>query len=93
MPGLIDVGGGLNMLPPPPDCCQLCAQKHEPHLPHNAQSLFYQMRFQAEHGRSATWVDAMSHCAESVRKMWREALAEYGIDVDAGQVHPPRTGH
>ncbi len=33
---------GLTLLPPPKDCCQECAVKHEPTEPHNPQSFFYQ---------------------------------------------------
>lgn len=81
--------GGMMLLPPPPDCCQICAVKHEPHMPHNAQSFFYQFRFNIEHGRAATWVDAMAHCSEEMKSHWKEALAEKGVDVN-GSVNPKK---
>ena len=89
MAALIDAGGGMTLLPPPTDCCQICAVKHEPHLPHNAQSIFYQVRFKIEHGRDATWHDAMEHCSEEMKALWKTALAEKGVDIDKG-VHPQK---
>ncbi len=69
---------GLTLLPPAPDKCQLCAVKHEPHEPHDATSLFYQMRFKVTHGRSGTWADAVAHCARSLADAWRRALTQGG---------------
>jgi len=62
------------VLPPPKDCCQICAVKHEPEAPHNAQSLYYQTTFNGILGRSPTWADAMAHCAEPVKKAWEKEL-------------------
>jgi hypothetical protein len=78
----------LMVLPPRPDLCQVCAGKHEPGEPHNPQSLYYQMTFNMQHGRGPNWVDAMAHCDERVKKLWREALVEMGVDVDGGKVLP-----
>ena len=83
-------GGTMMLLPPAADRCQECATAHDPEHPHNAQSLYYQTAFQMEHGRPATWLDAMAHCQERVQAVWKAALIERGIDVDAGQVNPPR---
>lgn len=63
-----------SIMPPPKDCCQICAVKHEPTEPHNAQSLFYQMAFNGIVHRSPTWADAMAHCEEPVRKAWETEL-------------------
>ena len=78
------------MLPAAPGKCETCATEHEAHLPHNAQSLFYQTRFNIENGRSATWLDAMAHCDEAMRQLWTEALTEKGVDVAGGQVNPSK---
>ncbi|PNU02495.1 hypothetical protein [Novosphingobium guangzhouense] len=78
------------VLPPHPDKCQVCASDHEPELPHNAQSIYYQMTFNMEHGRGPTWLDAMEHCTEEMRALWRDALMERGVDVDGGGINPPR---
>ena len=72
----------MMLLPPRSDVCQICATDHEPHLPHNAQSLYYQMAFKIEHGREATWKDALAHCSDEMKDLWIEALAEKGIVVE-----------
>ena len=78
-------GGGLMMLPPAPGCCQWCAVKHEPHMPHNQQSLYWQMKFQAINGRAPTWTDAMAHCSDEMKAHWRKGLVEqmrkHGLEI------------
>lgn len=69
-------GGGLKMLPGPPRSCEWCHVKHHPDQPHNQQSLPYQMKFNAIHGRYPTWTDAMSHCNDNVKAIWRSGLVE-----------------
>ena len=69
------------MLPPMPDVCQECAVKHDPMMPHNRDSLYYQYAFYGKHGRWPTWADAMQHCPEEIKQYWIEALTEKGIDV------------
>lgn len=83
-------GGTMTLLPPAPDRCQICASKHEEDVPHNAQSLYYQTKFNMENGRAATWLDAMAHCSPQVRDAWRAALIERGVDVDAGKINPSK---
>lgn len=68
----------MYLLPPPEGSCPVCAVWHGPHAPHNAQSLYYQMRFNGLHGRSATWADAVAHCDERTRDAWRVELAKRG---------------
>lgn len=70
------------LLPPAPDKCQICAGDHPPELPHNQQSLYYQVRFQREHGRWPTWTDALEHCPPAIRAAWTEELRKRGIDVE-----------
>jgi len=84
--------GTMMLLPPAAHLCQTCGSDHEPHLPHNAQSLYYGMAFQMQHGRAPNWIDAMAHCSDDMKALWREKLIEFGVDVDAGEVNPPRKG-
>jgi len=67
----------------PPDTCPMCAVEHDPAMPHNLHSLAYQYKFYDKYGRWPTWADAIAHCADDIQVAWREALAEYGIVVDA----------
>lgn len=80
--------GSAFLMPAKEGTCEICATAHDPDQPHNAQSLFYQTRFNIEHGRAATWIDAMEHCSAPVRDLWRNALIERGVDVDGGGVNP-----
>lgn len=74
---------GLQVLPPPPDCCQICAVKHDPMEAHNAQSIYYQFRFNAEYGRSPTWNDAIAHCPQGIKNAWLDLLNALGVDPDS----------
>jgi hypothetical protein len=62
------------LLPPKPNTCPACATSHEPELPHNLQSLYYQQRFRMRHGRWPTWADAAGHCTPHVVTLWRKAM-------------------
>jgi len=72
---------GLALLPPKPDVCQECAGKHGPDEPHNKDSLYYQMQFWANNRRWPTWEDAIAHCEEGIKKMWREELTKLGVAI------------
>lgn len=78
----------LTLLPPGPGVCPQCAVEHEPHEAHNAQSIYYQYSFYAEHGRWPTWRDAIAHCEPDLRALWEELLLERGVTLD-GSVNPP----
>jgi hypothetical protein len=67
----------MTMLRPPPDCCQLCAVKHGPAEPHNADSLYYQMKFHELHDRWPTWEDAIAHCSRSIKRAARKILRKH----------------
>lgn len=82
--------GTMHMLPAKEGTCETCATAHDPDQPHNAQSIFYQMRFQLEHGRGPTWIDAMEHCTEAVRAVWTAELVKLSVDVEGGEINPPR---
>ena len=66
------------MLPGPPGSCRFCMVVHAPTEPHNQQSLPYQMRFKAIHGRDPTWADAIAHCPPVTRGLWKDELKRRG---------------
>ena len=66
----------MMLLPPPAGHCRICAVKHEPQMPHNAQSLFFGMRFKMRYGRDGTWADAIAHCSPEVQLHWRAELKQ-----------------
>lgn len=68
----------FNLMPPAPGKCQTCAVEHALEQPHNAQSLFYQYAFYAEHGRWPTWADAIAHCTSEMQAFWKKALLDIG---------------
>ncbi len=70
--------GTMMLLPPKEGTCRICAVKHEPEMPHNAQSLFYGMRFKMRYGRDGTWADAMAHCSEQMQQHWIGELTKAG---------------
>lgn len=69
----------MQLLPPPKDCCPVCAVKHEPHEAHNRDSLYYQYRFYGLRGRWPTWGDAVAHLDELTRAKWIGALTAHGV--------------
>lgn len=75
------------LLPPAKDKCQECATKHEPEQPHNATSMFYLVKFKMDHGKEATWSDAMAHCSTEVKKHWTHHLKKmFDVDVNSTNV-------
>ena len=62
------------LLPPPKDSCPVCAHKHDPAHPHNAQTMYYQYRFYGLRGRWPTWADAAAHCTPEMVEFWKDAL-------------------
>lgn len=75
-PEVIEARGTL--LPAAPGTCPVCATAHEPFLPHNVQSLFYQMRFNGLHGRWPTLADATAHCTDEMRERWKAVAGRMG---------------
>jgi hypothetical protein len=71
--------GPMQLLPPAPGNCALCAVAHTPHDGHDAGSLFYQTRFQLKHGRYPTWADAVAHLPPETATHWVAALTEAGL--------------
>lgn len=71
----------FDILPPPPTACQVCGRNpaHAPDQPHDAQQLYYQYAFYAEHGRWPTWRDAVAHCSDEVRALWEQHLRAWGV--------------
>lgn len=73
-------GSPLQLLPPAPDRCQVCAAAaHGPEVPHNRDSLFYQFWFNGQHGRSATWADAAADCPPEVKQLLLDYLREHQV--------------
>ncbi|EHM3440590.1 hypothetical protein MKU92_000055 [Salmonella enterica] len=70
------------ILPAPHDTCPECATAHEPELPHNAQSIYYQYAFYGREGRWPTWTDAMAHCPQHIRELWIQELTARGVSVN-----------
>lgn len=73
---------GMHLLPPAKGVCQECARTHEPHLPHDQQTMFYKYKFYGKHGRWPTWKDAIAHCSPEVAATWEKALRERGVWAD-----------
>lgn len=73
--------------------CPECAVKHQPGLPHNQQSLYYQYNFREQHGRWPTWKDAMSHCSAEMKQYWIKELSKKGVIVETNDtIHQAREG-
>lgn len=68
----------MMLLPPKAGTCPICATKHEPEMPHNCQSLYYQYRFYGIRGRWPTWADAVAHCEDRMRSHWERELRARG---------------
>ena len=75
-PVVVQMQGKL--LPPPEGHCRICSRMHEPNMPHDAQQLFYGMRFKMRYGRDGTWADAIAHCDIDTQIHWRNALEQAG---------------
>jgi hypothetical protein len=74
----VAVAEPMMLLPPAPGKCRFCAVDHPATGPHNAQSLFYQMRFHQSHGRWPRWSDALAHCGERTTWNWVRELTRIG---------------
>lgn len=72
----------MQILPPGPGKCPVCAGAHEPRQPHNKHSLYYRMKFRQAHGRYPDWRDAMAHCPPDVQDWWRIELTKRGIKLE-----------
>ncbi len=78
---VIDIAREGTLLPPPKGTCPECAVAHDPKMPHNQQSLYYQYYFYNKHGRWPTWKDAMAHCTDDVKAIWNEELEKLGAKI------------
>lgn len=75
----IDLVKEGTLLPCAPNVCQECTVDHEPEMPHNQQSLYYQYKFYQQNGRWPTWEDAMAHCSVEMQDIWKEALRKRDV--------------
>lgn len=64
----------MHLLPPRPGVCGVCAHDHKPEEPHNAQSMYWGVAFNSDHGRAPTWADASAHCDEAIQIAWKKEL-------------------
>ena len=65
------------LAPPSPaklPTCAVCGCTHDERMPHYLESLRYQARFVAIHGRLPTRADACAHLTRADRAAWRAAL-------------------
>lgn len=62
--------------------CKVCATEHEKEFPHNLLSLHYQYVFYDENGRWPTWTDAMAHCTEEIKTIWKKELEQRGVEME-----------
>lgn len=69
----------MMLLPPATDMCRFCAVGHARRMPHNRDSLFYQIRFAQDHGRAPRWSDAVAHCGQGVIATCVAVLREGGV--------------
>lgn len=74
----------MRLFPPGPGKCPVCAATHPPEVPHNRDSLYYQIKFRQEHGRFPTWQDAAAHCTPEIRAWFAAEYAKHGIEIDVG---------
>lgn len=79
----------MMLLPPREGVCQDCASEHAPELPHNAQSLYYQVSRHMQN-LPCNWLTAMEHCTPATQAVWTAALEEKGVDVAGGGINPVR---
>lgn len=73
--------GAMILLPPAPGACQVCAAKHEPQEPHNAESLYWGMCAKMKGQPSPTWKAALAHCAPATKKIWKAELRKRGVKI------------
>ncbi len=71
-----------HLMPPKPGLCAVCAHDHAPDEPHNAQSMYYCVLFNGQHGRAPTWADACAHCDPAAIVVWRRELMALGAWTD-----------
>lgn len=82
----------MMLLPPHKDLCQTCAVKHTPENPHDASSMFFLVKFKMENNRDGTWEDALAHCKDDIKNVWRRELKALGIDSFSTNVRGTQRG-
>lgn len=68
---------------PPTVGCEVCGAGHSPHEPHNPDSFYWHTQRHLDGKPPPTWEDALEHLDDSLHELWREALAEHGVEVPA----------
>jgi hypothetical protein len=72
----------VKILPPAPGKCPVCAGEHDAKMPHDKDSLYYQMKFRQAQGRFPTWADAMAHCTPEIKAHWKRELERLGVRIE-----------
>lgn len=76
--------GDMTILGTRPGTCPECGVVHEPELPHNIKSMFYQVKFYQANNRWPTFEDASAHCTPEIIALWKETEVqvrkELGLD-------------
>jgi hypothetical protein len=75
----------FQLMPAAPGLCPECAVDHPPEAPHNAQSLYYRVKFHRHTGRWPTWADALAHCTPEVALIWERELRKAGAWTEPGE--------
>ena len=72
----------IRVTAPRPGACAVCESLHDAQDPHDRDSLYYQNQFYKQHKRFPTWSDAMAHCSEITKAVFRQRLERRGISID-----------
>lgn len=64
----------IQVIPPKPGACLVCGAYHPRELPHNRDSIYYQILFRQKHGRYPTWDDAANHCTDEIKERFFKTL-------------------
>jgi hypothetical protein len=67
--------------PPKPGACAVCATVHDPAMPHDRNSLYYQMRFFQDHHRLPTWGDTIADCSPFRKAYWKMIMKNKGVKI------------
>jgi hypothetical protein len=62
--------------------CKECGETHLPFMPHDKDSLYYRLEFYEKNGRYPTWEDAVAHCPEEIKEVWKRELKKLGVWTD-----------
>lgn len=67
--------------------CSECGSQHSPSQPHDPAKKIYRQRFVEKNGRFPTWEDALAHCTDQTKDLWRKELKKSKIDPKSAFVN------